>query len=176
MEEKASCDKSRVPRHPGGGQYSTIVTMTELPLQGWGSPRLVPLRQVTLYLVPHAPPLSQIASLAAAIITPSSLYPLQAEVASPKEEINRNVALPSSAKAASGKGRKTKAMARKEKWGCVAMAIRSLLQSSPAVRNKVSTRNRLQSFNPQQQLECILYRWVQSLIVTYYLIVNNLTV
>ena len=71
MEAKASCDKSMVPRQPGG-QKSTILTVTVPdPLQGWGSPWLVAPTHLTVYFFPQAPPLSQNASLAAAIITPS---------------------------------------------------------------------------------------------------------
>ena len=47
IEAKASCDKSMVPLHDPGGQWSTILTTTEPPKQGIGVPRFVPLRQVT---------------------------------------------------------------------------------------------------------------------------------
>lgn len=70
-----------VPRHPGG-QKSTILTTMLLPLHGFGTPWFVAPVHLTLYFLPQAALLSQMALLAAAIITPSFLYPLHEEAAS----------------------------------------------------------------------------------------------
>lgn len=79
---KASWDRSMVPWQPGGGQKSTMVTTTCLfVLQGLGTPLFVALTHFTLYFFPQAAPPPHSALLAAAIITPSSLNPLQAEAA-----------------------------------------------------------------------------------------------
>lgn len=75
MVAKACWERSSVAWQPGDGQRSTILTVTEAPgLQGFGV-SLVPPTQVTVYMVPHAAPPFQSASLAAAISVPSSWFP-----------------------------------------------------------------------------------------------------
>ena len=74
MALNACLERSRVAWHPGDGHRSTILTVTLPPLHGLGV-ALVPPAQDTLYILPHAAPPSQSASLAAAIIVPWSWYP-----------------------------------------------------------------------------------------------------
>ncbi|KAM0028813.1 hypothetical protein Hdeb2414_s0018g00518651 [Helianthus debilis subsp. tardiflorus] len=71
MVEKASCDKSRSPLQPGGGQKSVIITFTVgVSVQGCGTPWLVAPVQVTWKFFPQASPSCHKSWFAAAIITP----------------------------------------------------------------------------------------------------------
>lgn len=79
MAAKASFDKSRVFEHDDpAAQESTTLTSTLPPLHGL----LCPLTHLTLYLLPHAAPLSHNPSFTAAKIFPggncSLLFPSQA--------------------------------------------------------------------------------------------------